>query len=279
MNIMWNKILVNLWIALWIATFAILVDSFEFSTIQYNHTGTPFDIDDNTKGLMDDFRLNKSFFFNWGKERINLTKYLFEHNKKNAHWSNVISIDEPEDQEVFERYHDKQGETFLDEMIKELDDKVANDFPIKFRIIFELYGNQSKTDRLYRSFDSMMRVRKMIVKDFEDFAERRILKLPIMQKRYFRSLLFYNCNLENISELRHYIRSYFKLEDDIDEDMKVQQKNLRKILASILDALHNQYYLDFQRDLELRFLKSNMSTFNYTRPFVQDHKTTYFNIP
>ncbi|KAI5698133.1 hypothetical protein M8J75_002127 [Diaphorina citri] len=262
----------------WLAYFASLArsDLSDISTIKYNHTGTPFDIDGNTRGYMDDLKMDKKFFFNWGKTRINLTEYLIQHNRNNSHWSNVISIDEPEDKEVFERYHDKQGEDFLDEMIRELDDKVQNDFPLKFRIVYELYGNTTnKTDRIYHSFDKMMRVRNLIVKDFEQFAERRILKLPIMQKRYFRSLFFYNCNLENINELRHYIRSYFKLEDDIDEDMKVQQKNLRKIQAAVLDAIHNQYYLDLQKELETRYLHNNMTSFDYTRPYVQNYKTKY----
>lgn len=227
---------------------------------------------------MEDLKMNKSHFFNWGKKRINLTKYLIQHNKNNAHWSNIISIDEPEDKEVFERYHEKQGEVFLDEMIKELDEKVARDFPIKFRIIHEMYGNITGQHKLYESFDKMMRVRNLIVKDFETFAERRILKLPIMQKRYFRSLLFYNTNLENHGEFQHYVRSYFKLEDDIDSDMLVQQANLRKILNSILDTLHNQYYLDFQKAVESQFLNSNMTNFNYTRPRVQDYSTRYHKV-
>ncbi|XP_017301286.1 uncharacterized protein LOC108252897 [Diaphorina citri] len=124
----------------WLAYFASLArsDLSDISTIKYNHTGTPFDIGGNTRGYMDDLKMDKKFFFNWGKTRINLTEYLIQHNRNNSHWSNVISIDEPEDKEVFERYHDKQGEDFLDEMIRELDDKVQNDFPLKFRIVYEL---------------------------------------------------------------------------------------------------------------------------------------------
>lgn len=86
----------------WLAYFASLArsDLSDISTIKYNHTGTPFDIDGNTRGYMDDLKMDKKFFFNWGKTRINLTEYLIQHNRNNSHWSNVISIDEPEDKEV-----------------------------------------------------------------------------------------------------------------------------------------------------------------------------------
>lgn len=89
---------------LWLSSFILVIS---LALCQDHHPGCSSeqaellnDDPDASRGPMEDLKMNKSHFFNWGKKRINLTKYLIQHNKNNAHWSNIISIDEPEDKEV-----------------------------------------------------------------------------------------------------------------------------------------------------------------------------------